>query len=83
MVEKKDELKDRVEARKLELQAKFAELKADTRAEVRDTRDFVERKLNELSTHLQHGWDKANDSVREKLNNWLKEEPKTKAAPKP
>ena len=66
-----DELKDRVEARKHELLAKFNELKADTRREAAETRDSIKKKLDEVEAYLAKGWDDLNDSVKAKLNTWL------------
>ncbi len=77
-----DELKDRVEARKHELLAKYNELKADTRHEAAATRTKLKGKLDELETHLKEGWEKVNDSVRGKLDQWL-EPDETKPMTKP
>ena len=79
---KADELKDRVEARKHELLAKFNELKADTRHETAAARTKLKGKLDELETHLKDGWDKVSDAVRSKLNQWL-EPDETKPMTKP
>ncbi|HUJ57505.1 MAG TPA: hypothetical protein VLX92_03405 [Kofleriaceae bacterium] len=64
-------LKDRVEARKHELLAKYNDLKADTRAEAAAQRVKLKHKLDELENHLKGGWDKVNASVKEKLDSWL------------
>jgi hypothetical protein len=71
MIEKSDELRDRIEARKHELLAKYNELKADTRKEASETRTRVKERLDELETHLKQGWAKVSDDVRVKLNSWL------------
>jgi hypothetical protein len=71
MLRKSDELRDRIEARKHELLAKYNELKADTRRDTADTRTHVKAKLDELEDHLKNGWDKVSDDVRTKLNRWL------------
>jgi len=71
MLDKSDELRDRVEARKHELLAKYNELKADSRRDAAQTRDKVKAKLDELELHLKNGWAKVNDDVRTKLNKWL------------
>ena len=65
------ELKDRVEARKHELLAKFNDLKADTRHEAATTRTKLQSKLSELETHLKEGWEKMSDAVKGKLGQWL------------
>ncbi len=71
MLDKGDELKDRVEARKHELLAKYNELKADTRHEAAEARTRLKARLDELELHLKTGWTKLNDEVRSKLNKWL------------
>lgn len=71
MLDKKDELKDRIEARKHELLSKYNELKADGRAEAAKNRDKIKAKLDELESDLKDGWDKLSDKARAKLNSWL------------
>ena len=71
MLKTSDELKDRIEAKSLELQSKFAELKADTRHEAIKARDTMKAKLDELETFLKEGWDKDTEATRAKLNSWL------------
>lgn len=71
MLDKSDELKDRVEARKHELLSKYNDLKADGRAEAAKNRDKIKAKLDELEVDLKDGWDKVSDSVRAKLSSWL------------
>lgn len=69
---KLDELKDRVEAKRHELLAKLSEMKADSRAEIRQQHDKLRAKLRELEGHLKDGWDKVTNDVASKLNDWLK-----------
>ncbi|HZJ62298.1 MAG TPA: hypothetical protein VFD36_02145 [Kofleriaceae bacterium] len=71
MLDKSDELRDRVEARKHELLAKYNELKADGKRDAAQARDKVKAKLDELELHLKNGWTKVSDDVRTKLNKWL------------
>ena len=71
MLGKSDELRDRIEARKHELLAKYNELKADSRHDAADARTRVKAKLDELELHLKSGWDKVSDDVRTRLNKWL------------
>lgn len=71
MLDKSDELRDRIEARKHELLAKYNELKADSRKEASDTRTRLKARLDELEAHLKLGWAKVNDDVRTKLSSWL------------
>jgi len=71
MLDKSNELRDRVEARKHELLAKFNELKADARHEAAQARTRLKARLDELELHLKSGWTKVNDEVRAKLDQWL------------
>jgi len=71
MLGKSDELRDRIEARKHELLAKYNELKADSRRDAADARTRVKARLDELEAHLKNGWEKVSDDVRTKLNKWL------------
>jgi hypothetical protein len=71
MLGKNDELRDRVEARKHDLLAKYNELKADARHETAHVRDRVRAQLDEVERYLKDGWDKLSDDVRSKLNTWL------------
>ena len=71
MFERTDELRDRVEARKHELLAKYNELKADVRHETGAARDRIRGQLDEVEHHLKQGWDKLTEDVRTKLNQWL------------
>jgi len=74
MLGKNDELKDRVEARKHELMARYHELKADTRHEAIELRTKLKKKLDDLEANLKIGWENADDSVRAKLNKWLEKD---------
>ena len=71
MLNKGDELRNRVEARKHELLAKYNELKADTRREASEARTRLKTRLDELELQLKDGWTKVSDDVRAKLNSWL------------
>lgn len=71
MLERSDELRDRIEARKHELLAKYSELRASARHETLEARDRISAQLDEVERHLKNGWDKINDDVRTKLNQWL------------
>ena len=71
MLNKGDELRDRVEARKHELLAKYNELKADSRREASEVRTRLKTRLDELELQLKDGWTKVSDDVRAKLNSWL------------
>jgi len=71
MLGKSDELRDRIEARKHELLARYNQLKADTRHEADEARTRLKARLDELELHLKSGWAKVNSDVRSKLNAWL------------
>jgi len=71
MLSKNEELKDRIEARRHELQAKLSELKADSRREAAEAADKIKARLKELEEYVKDGWDNVNDSVKAKLNSWL------------
>jgi DNA-binding transcriptional MerR regulator len=71
MMNNTEELKDRVNAKKHELQAKLSELKADARAEARETRTKLQSKLDELEEDLKEGWEKVSETTAAKLNRWL------------
>ena len=68
----KEELKNRIKAKQHELEARFEELKADSRAEAREERDKLRTRLNELQEAIKGGWDNITDRVAAKLNDWLK-----------
>jgi hypothetical protein len=67
----KDQLKDRIEARKHELLSKYNDLKADSKGEAASTRSSMKQKLDELDDYLRDGWDKMSDATRAKLDKWL------------
>jgi hypothetical protein len=71
MLDKGDELEDRVKARKHELLAKYNELKADTRQEASSKRERVKARLDELEDTLKAGWENLTDAAKAKLNQWL------------
>ena len=71
MLDKSDELRDRIEARKHELLSKYNDLKADSRKEASESRTRLKARLDELEAHLKLGWAKVSDDVRVKLNRWL------------
>ena len=70
----KDELKNRVEAKKLKLQAKIKELQADASSASRDEAHKLQAKLDGLSESVKDGWDDLTDAISGKLNEWLKDD---------
>jgi hypothetical protein len=71
MLDKRDELKDRVEAKRHELMAKYNELKADTRHEAIEARNKLKKKLDDLERYIKAGWDNLDAGLRSKLDKWL------------
>lgn len=69
------QLKERVEARKHELLAKYNELKADTRREAGEARTRLKEQLDELEEAVKDGWTNMTEAVKSKLNDWLDREP--------
>ena len=68
-------LETRINARRAELMAKLAELKADVRIEAVEASDKLKRRLSELSHIIKEGvvdgWANLNDTVKSKLDRWL------------
>jgi len=69
-----DELKKRVEAKKLSLQARIKELQADTQATSREQAQKLQSKLDSLGDNVKDGWDNMTEAVAGKLNEWLKDD---------
>ena len=69
-----DELKNRIESKKLSLQAKIKELQADTQATSREEAQKLQSKLDSLNESIKGGWDDLTDAVAGKLNHWLKDD---------
>src|SRR5687767_3783281 len=74
MMKRTDELKDRILAKRHELRARLAELKADARAEAIEKRERIERKLQLLERTLKDGWDRLSGKAVASLNEWLKDD---------
>lgn len=70
----KNELKDRVEAKKLKLQAKLKDLKANASSDSRDEIKKLEARLDALGESVKDGWDDLTEKVAGKLNQWLKDD---------
>jgi len=54
-----EELKHRILARKLELEAKLEHLKADTTAKTADARKNIQKDLDELGGKIETGWEES------------------------
>ncbi len=70
----KEELKNRVEAKKLRLQAKLKELQANASSDSREEIKKLEARLDALSESVKDGWDDLTEKVSSKLNQWLKDD---------
>lgn len=70
-ISEKEELRDRVEAKRKELEAKLSEAKASGRREGREGTEQLEERLGELKETLAGGWDQLTEGVASKLNDWL------------
>ena len=71
MIKQQEELKDRVEAKKLSMMAKLKEMSADTRHEAREAGASIKKKLSEVEEYVKDGWENLSDSTSKKLNEWL------------
>ena len=74
MPEKTEELKNRLEAKKHKLLAKYNELKADTRKEAGEARNRVKARLDQLEESVKTGWDNMSEAAKTKLNQLLDSE---------
>ena len=70
-VSERAELKDRIKAKRKELEAKLANFKADGRKNSRESKQAIEGRLAELEQTLSEGWDDMSEKVAAKLNRWL------------
>ena len=70
----KEELKQRVEAKKLKLQAKIKDLQANASSDSRDEVRKLQIKLEELGESMKGGWEDLTEKVSGKLNQWLKDD---------
>ena len=66
-----EELKARVEAKKKIIEAEIAQLKADAKGAKNQQVEKLEKKLGELHSALEKGWDNVTDGMAKKLNSWL------------
>lgn len=67
----KQELKQRVLARKKDLEASLHRLEAEGSDKAKDTAERVKDSLAELETTLREGWDNLSDAAAERVNDWL------------
>lgn len=67
----KQELKDRIDARRKRLEARLTELKADARGDASEARDRIQSRLDELRETYGERADEITESMAAKLNDWL------------
>ena len=70
----KNELQNRVESKKLSLQAKIKALQADASSDSREEVKKLEARLETLSESVKDGWDNLTEKVSGKLSDWLKDD---------
>lgn len=68
----KSELRDRIEARKKDIQSKVAALKADTKGAWRENIERLEKERASVEELIKDGWENVTEAVAKKLNDWLK-----------
>jgi hypothetical protein len=72
MVDRTEELKSRVEAKRAELETQLKQQKADAQGAMNDQVEVLERKLGDLNEMLREGWERVSDKTVQRLNDWLK-----------
>jgi transcription elongation GreA/GreB family factor len=70
-ISQQEELRNRVLAKKKDLEARLELAKADTRHAARERIEQVEKRLEELEAIVKRGWDDATEDIAKKLNAWL------------
>lgn len=80
MSSEKEILKDRIEARRKELESEYYKLKADTKEASNKRMEEIENRLNELKQNLSDGWDRVTENVAGQLNSWLSKTNKSQAS---
>jgi hypothetical protein len=73
MVDRKAELRDRIEAKKRAIEARLLKLRAQSRGAVNDEVERLEDKLRALKKTMKGGWSRLSDAVAGKLSAWLKD----------
>ncbi|MCC5824348.1 MAG: hypothetical protein LAT64_12130 [Phycisphaerales bacterium] len=70
---RKQELKDRVEAKVKRVQARILELRADSAGKSREQATRLEEELTTVRSQVSEGYENLKDQTVEKLNQWLKD----------
>lgn len=71
MLKEKEILKDRVEAKRKELEARLSELKADTREGSSEKIKEVREALDDLGAAAKEGWDNLSELAAKRINEIL------------
>jgi hypothetical protein len=74
MIQEKDELRSRIEAKQQELTARIKLAKADAQHVSRESVKRVEERLASIRKTLADGWDDLSESSMKKLNELLRDE---------
>jgi hypothetical protein len=67
-----EELKHRIIARKLELEAKLENLKADTVGKTAEVRKSIQKDLDYLGTRIKESWENLSEAAVRDYNDWFK-----------
>lgn len=73
VMNQKQELKDRVESKRLEIESRIAKLRADARSDSRDEIERLQKKLDEVQKTVKSGWDQLGEDASKWLNRWLRD----------
>ncbi|MCX6644751.1 MAG: hypothetical protein NTY09_00085 [bacterium] len=68
-----EELKHRILARKLELEAKLEHLKADTAGKTADICKSIQKDLDDLGSKIAQGWENLSANAVQGINDWFKQ----------
>jgi DNA anti-recombination protein RmuC len=74
VVSQREVLRDRVNAKRKEMEAELLKARADAREQGEKMKGQLEKKLDELNDLLRDGWTNMTEEVASKLNRWLKDE---------
>jgi hypothetical protein len=67
-----EDLKDRILARKLELETKLEHFKTDTADKTADIAKCIQKDLDDLGVKIAHGWENLSEHTVHTLNEWFK-----------
>ena len=72
MPSQKEELVQRIKAKKKEIEAEIYRLKADAQGVVNEKQEKLEAKAKELTAVLQEATNDFSEKIAKKMNEWLK-----------